>query len=237
MTSVRNTCATMAGVIALTVIAGCSRDSSAVETQGGLAQTIGALRSSLPSVGRGDAAAQPAAPRSADAMAAEALRVNPGPLILATVESTGQSQAMGLIGNNGARRTFATPGEQALVLENGLLVATRGLGNDMSAADIGSVAGLIHARRPGNAQRTNYYYSGDGTERALPVNCTISLGEAQSFAFAGRNWSARQVAENCQGNGASFSNSYLVAGDGSIVLSRQWIGPALGYVTIQTIRP
>ena len=42
--------------------------------------------------------------------------------------------------------------------------------------------------------------------------------------------------ESCAGHGVAFQNNYLVQG-GRITVSRQWIGPALGYVTIQELRP
>jgi len=47
--------------------------------------------------------------------------------------------------------------------------------------------------------------------------------------------SARQVAEHCEGSGVRLDMSYLVAG-GTILASRQWVGPALGYVAIQQLR-
>lgn len=158
------------------------------------------------------------------AMAAEALRVNPNPLILVGLESMNTTQVLAMTGENQDMRTYMTANEQALILRNGMLIATRGLGNDLSVAEASGSAALILSGRSGQAKRVMRYYTGDGLERPLPMDCTISPGPK-----------AGVIVENCKGLGASFQNNYIVSG-GRITVSRQWIGPALGYVTIQTLR-
>ncbi len=171
------------------------------------------------------APAQPAAtPTSPQDAAAEALRVNPGPLIQAGFESLGRTQVMAMTGQNGAMRTFMTPAEEALILRGGMLVGTRGLGNDLSVAEP-ATEGLIRAGAAGTGTRIMRYFAGDGIERPLQFTCTVGAGPAPGVTV-----------ENCEGHGTTFQNSYMVQG-GQIAVSRQWIGPALGYVTIQTLRP
>lgn len=168
---------------------------------------------------------QPAAPpKSAQDAAAEALRVNPGPLIQAGFESLGRTQVMAMTGQNGAMRTYMTPAEEALILRGGMLVGTRGLGNDLSVAEP-ATEGLIRAGAAGTGTRIMRYFAGDGIERPLQFTCTVGAGPAPGVTV-----------ENCEGHGTTFQNSYMVQG-GQIAVSRQWIGPALGYVTIQTLRP
>lgn len=168
---------------------------------------------------------QPAAPaRTPEQRAAEALRVNPGPLIMAGFESLGQTQIMAMTGQNGAMRTYMTPAEDALILRGGMLIGTRGLGNDLSVAEP-QTESLIRSGRTGSGQRVMRYFSGDGLERPLQFACTVGAGPNPGVTV-----------ETCEGHGISFQNSYMVQG-GRIAVSRQWVGPALGYVTIQTLRP
>lgn len=183
------------------------------------------VRQSAGSMGKSSAAAKPAAPADPGAMAAEALRVNPGPLILVGLESMGTTQVLAMTGDNNGMRTYMTKNEQALILRNGMLVGTRGLGNDLSVAEAAGSAALIRASRSGQAERTMRYFSGDGLERPLPMTCTVAPGP-----------NAGVMLESCEGYGAKFQNNYLVQG-GRVTVSRQWIGPALGYVTIQELRP
>lgn len=201
-------------------LAGCGNDSENAGPFGALAQTAGQI------VAQRRAADQPAAPaKSPQDAAAEALRVNPGPLIQAGFESLGRTQVMAMTGQNGALRTYMTPAEEALILRGGMLVGTRGLGHDMSATEAGRSAALIRAGQSGQAQRTLRYYAADGRERPLPFTCRIGPGPK-----------AGVMVESCEGNGVSFQNNYMVSGS-AITVSRQWGGPGLGYLTIQTLRP
>lgn len=199
-------------------LAGCGNDSENAGPFGALAQTAGQIAAER------RAAEQPAAPaKSPQDAAAEALRVNPGPLIQAGFENLDRTQVMAMTGQNGAMRTFMTPSEEAVILRNGMLVGTRGLGNDLSVAEPGT-EGLIRAGGSGSGTRVMRYFAGDGVERPLQFACTVGAGPRPGV-----------IVESCQGHGASFQNSYMVQG-GQIPVSRQWVGPALGYVTIQTLR-
>lgn len=200
-------------------LAACGNETEATGPLGVLAQTAGQV------VAQRRGASPPATTAtSPQAAAAEALRVNPGPLIQAGFEGLGRTQVMAMTGQNGALRTFMTPAEEALILRGGMLVGTRGLGHDLSVAEPGTEP-LIRAGASGSGTRVMRYFAGDGVERPLQFACTVGAGPAPGVTV-----------ETCQGHGTSFQNSYMVQG-GQIAVSRQWIGPALGHVTIQTLRP
>ena len=80
---------------------------------------------------------------------------------------------------------------------------------------------LIAARQSGTTRRVMRYYSGDGKERPIDFTCQVGPGPRPGV-----------MVEDCAGHGLSFQNSYL-PGAG---VSRQWIGPGLGYATIQVLR-
>lgn len=169
--------------------------------------------------------AAPKAPPSPAQMAAEALAANPGPLILAGFEAQGNTQVLALMAENGGMRTYMTKGKQALILRGGMLTGTRGFGHDMSVAEAGELAALIRAGRSGQGERVIRSFSGDGKERPLRFACTVAPGPKPGV-----------MTEDCTGHGARFQNSYMVSG-GGIGVSRQWAGPGMGYITIQTLRP
>lgn len=174
--------------------------------------------------GRGGTA-QPAAPARSDAeRAAEALQVNPGPLIQVGIESLNQTQIMAMTGGNGGMRTFMNPAEEAVILRGGLIVATRGiLGQDLSVAEPGTER-LIRSGASGTGTRVMRYLGGDGLERPLRFACAVGPGP-QGL-----------TQESCEGHGISFQNTYAVQG-GQIPVSRQWVGPGIGYVTVAVLRP
>ncbi|TRW97616.1 YjbF family lipoprotein [Paracoccus sp. M683] len=211
------------GIALLSLLAACGTQDE--EGSGGVS-TLGIARQAAGQIlAERRAASQPQAPaRTPEQMAAEALRVNPGPLILVGLESAGRTQVLAMTGQNGAMRTYMTENEQALILRNGMLIGTRGLGNDMSVTEPATES-LIRAGRAGTAQRVIRYYAGDGLERPLTFNCTVGAGPNPGV-----------MVENCEGLGVTFQNSFMVQG-GQIPVSRQWAGPGLGYITVQTLRP
>ncbi|KGJ10558.1 YjbF family lipoprotein (plasmid) [Paracoccus versutus] len=203
-------------------LAACGNDDTGREANPLLiaAKTAGGTLAGM----RGGAAQEAPAPRTPEQMAAEALRVNPAPLILVGFESLGRTQVMAMTGQNGAMRTYMAPSKEALILRDGMVIGTRGLGNDLSVAEPQTEA-LIRAGRSGSALRVMRYYSGDGLERPLSFDCTTGPGPA-----------AGVILESCEGHGARFQNSFMPQG-GHLPVSRQWLGPRLGYITIQTLRP
>lgn len=211
-----------AAALVLLAVAGCSGGSGGTpaDSDGPSMLRVGSavLRDTVSA--RKAPAAAAAAP-DPQAMAAEALAANPGPLILVGLEDQGTTQVLAMVGENRGMRTYMTKTEQALILRGVMLTGTRGLGHDLSVAEADGAAALIAAGRSGEARRVMRYYSGDGLERPLEFACRIGPGP-----------NAGVVVEDCAGHGISFQNSYLP----SAGVSRQWIGPGLGYATIQVLR-
>ncbi len=219
----------------LAALAGCGSDQSekegtqlATDTAKGI---VGLLP--IPFLKRTGPAAPPP---DVEAMALSALETNRGPLIFTAFEEQGLSTILGMIGENGAMRTYATPSSQALILRAGVLAGTRGFGHDMISGDVDQVAVLIRSRTAGTAPKVLRYLDGLGLERPLPLECSVRTGADSTYPFAGQSWTGTQVVEHCTGSGAVIDNSYIVGADGNILASRQWISPELGYVTIQTVR-
>lgn len=220
----------LAAALAL-ALAGCGSDTNqtestrqaAAEVKGMLGQLLGGKRGATPA-------------RAPETIAREALDAQPGPVIFIAVDGTKTTTTATLKGENGTMRSWFTAGGQAVILRDGMLAATRGFGFDMISADTAGLAALVRARRAGAAEITLRYLDGLGAERALPLACTTTRGAAQSYEFAGTKWAGTQMAAHCEGLGYSFDNSYVVAGSGAVVSSRQWISAQLGYLTVQSLR-
>lgn len=211
------TCRTL-GVTALTALAACGSGSS---TGPGLGDALRETARGLTQRGNGGAA--PAAPTDPQAMAAEALQVNPGPLIMVGLESQGTTQVMALTGENQGKRTYMTESMEGMILRDGLVLGTRGLGNDMSVTEAGTEP-LIRGNRSGSAQRIIRVWNGEGLEQPIAFSCTVAPEGGRSV-------------ERCSAGAVTFENRYLVGPGGSLPVSRQWLGPGLGYVTVQVLRP
>lgn len=219
-----------AALVLMLALAACARDSAGVGESGPSAGGLvkGGVSALMP--GRKAAAAPAPDP---GALAQAALASVKGPVMLGAFQAAPQAQfVLGMVGENGAMRSYQTPDQRGVVLRGGLLAATRGFGRDLMSSDTEEVGRLIRAAQAGAAPRVQRYLDGAGTERPLPMRCTVTPGAVVDQG----GLQARQVTEHCEGSGAKIDNLYLVAEGGRILASQQWAGPGLGTLILQVLR-
>lgn len=214
----------------LAALGACARDSAGVGESGSAAGGLvkGGVSALMP--GRKAKAAPAPDP---GALAQAALASVKGPVMLASFQAAPQAQfVLGMVGENGAMRSYQTPDQRGVVLRGGILAATRGFGRDLMSSDTEEVGRLIRAAQAGEAPRVQRYLDGAGTERPLPMRCTVTPGATIDQGGI----QATQVAEHCEGSGAKVDNLYLVAEGGRILASQQWAGPGIGTLILQVLR-
>jgi len=216
--------------------AACGNDSRRTETSTLTRGLIGNLIG-LVKAGRTAGSGEPSAAPTPDQIATAALASFAGPLMLVTLEAQGQTTVMGLYGQNGPMRTYALPSEQSIILRDGILAGTRGFGFDVMSAETEAVAELILARKEGTAAKVQRYLDAENVERPLPMDCVVQRADKSEFEIAGQTFGGTQMVEICTFQGQTVAGAYLVSDKGAVLASRQWIGPELGYVTLQTLRP
>ncbi len=217
--------AILGALTSVLVLVGCGNDtafnSDVDAMKGGFKHFSAALRGN-----RGSTASQ-----VTGEMISQTLASNPNPMSLVTIDDRNASGIVSLIEVNGAYRTYGNSSRQAVVFRNGLLSATRGVGDDLMSSDIGT-AGLIHARKAGQSVRVNRYLDGEGKTNEVRLTCTVGVGGRKKVGLG----TGRVVSETCVSEGTSISNSYVVNGQGQVIWSRQWHGAGNGYLTIQPLR-
>lgn len=219
----------------MALAAGCGNDPARVEgTQMALKTALEVKDSVLPGKPEGPVAKSQAS--NPDGMALKAMEISQGAVIVAQIEATGTHAAMGEYGRNGTALTFATAQRTTLTIDRGIVVATRGFGDDLMSSEPDAAARLIFARQAGEADRVWRYLDGESIERPLPMTCVIRPGEARQITFAGSSHATRKVSETCETGPLAVENVYWVDQGGKIILSRQWVGPNMGYVSIQFAR-
>ena len=135
------------GVAMLAMLAACGNAGSEGSIRGML---VTAVKQSAAKASGKDAAAQPAPDPSA--MAAEALRVNPGPLILVGLERMNTTQVMAMTGDNAGQRTYMTKNEQAFVMRGGMLAALHRGESLVKAIQTGTVAASFCVEKYGTQE-------------------------------------------------------------------------------------
>ncbi len=165
----------------------------------------------------------------------EYLALDRAPAIAAVLEDRNAADVLHLkLRRDGVDLWLGSDGT-TLRLRDGLLVATRGIGGDLMAADVSQTRALLQSRRDGTVHRFHSYLDGNEHVVTRSFVCDIEHGELFAFQIGAHNVELRHVREACNGMGISFTNHYwLEPGSGRILRSRQFISVYAGMLALQT---
>lgn len=209
-------------------LAGCGNDPEAREG-------VDAIRNIVSGVLAGNPGAAETAPVT-EADIARSLAQTDGPLALIGVESR-EAQALVLqVERNGPYRTFATRDQQTIILRDGLIAGTRGLGGDLMSSDVAGMGRLVRARRAGTTPYTMRFLTPENRTVALQYTCRVAPGDTAPFALGTIRATGRVVTAACSGEDGSFTNSFIVGSGGEVLAARQYLGDITEFLSIQTVR-
>lgn len=166
-----------------------------------------------------------------------------GSFMEVVVERTGQLAYLYV----SARRRDARPGEivvwrtednVTLALRGGVLVATRGLGDDLLSGEVAIRPGAPGPAGSGLRRMRNR--ADDNKVANLTLACELTDTGAQTIEIVGARHTTRHLVERCEGGGGTVVNEYWVgshAGSraGLVWQSRQWAGPGIGYLSLRRL--
>lgn len=153
--------------------------------------------------------------------------------VLMAIPTTGWGGLLKRIGQNGDRVTWAGMDERSVTTQSGIVVATRGMGFDLYAADVdGTVAAL--AGGPTEYQRRFELLEGDDDIARAELNCTFERVGVEAVTLATGQYTAVRFKEVCLNDLIGFENAYWVQEGGKMVQSQQWISPNLTHLTTQS---
>lgn len=154
----------------------------------------------------------------------------PGQTLLVRIVNRDAVAALTRVGVNGPRETWLSPGEVSMTFENGLLVATRGLQEDLMGADIPGVRAALNAGG-GSVQRRHAYLDSEDQIRIATVTCTITREGTEEIASLAGPVTAVKLKEDCAGPRLVFGNSYWFDRIGGRLLqTRQLVSASVGYI-------
>ncbi|HDZ82683.1 MAG TPA: hypothetical protein ENH56_15795, partial [Roseobacter sp.] len=121
-----------------------------------------------------------------------------------------------------------------LMLENGMLQGTRGLGSELIASELFEPMELILSGRSGYSDRLHSYLNGNVEIVTRTYRCLVVVKGNAIIPLEIGNVSTRVMTEDCKSLDQSFQNTYWVStNSGAIVQARQWAGDELGYLKTQ----
>lgn len=154
-------------------------------------------------------------------------------LILVSVPSRDAAATLIRAGQNGDKVTWISPDGIGLTFRNGVLIATRGFGHDLMAAD---VVDLNRGLTPGRlAVRVHDYLDGEDQIIRRTFQCDLRAGGSETIEIVERTYRTRILEETCRTPGGSFTNRYWIDGSGRIVQSAQFVSAEVGFVVTRRL--
>jgi len=157
------------------------------------------------------------------------IAANPDGFILVQVNFLGDPVLARRIADNGVNDTWLAQNGFSASYSDGIMVATRGLGEDLLAA---SVSGIRTALRNGGGTGTRVHDRIDDLNQIEQdsFQCTVVPEAAEDLNLGLRTVATQKYAETCLSGTLQFTNSYWIDGQGTIVTSLQFVSVEAGYV-------
>jgi len=161
-----------------------------------------------------------------------------GPLLVARLEAVDAFSTLSLAAQNGDVQTFFTPDQISVSLQNGIMVSTRGLSEDLMSAEASAAAKAIAKAKTAKYARLYRWLDGEDQQLENRFQCDLVFIDLAKVEIVELTHRARHMQETCTGNGQTIVNDYWVGiGKPVIWQSRQWIGPELGYLGLTVLIP
>jgi len=156
------------------------------------------------------------------------------PLYLARLESRGAQGLLFPIGENGADVTWVTADHITVIIRDGVIRATRGLGEDLMSASTPDSAEIAAAA--GVTQREYYHIGPDEQTIRRKYTCDLHDLGAEDIVLLGQHYNAHHISESCHGAGQSFVNEYWFDAGGQMRKSVQWVSQTVGFLELQKLK-
>lgn len=156
------------------------------------------------------------------------------PVMLVKIDSTGHEALIAEVQTNGPVATWSSVDDITISLRNGVIVATRGFGADLMAAAVPPVS-----RSSGGGQtnsRVHTLLNGEDQSVRTQFSCTMQNLGPKTIEVVEISYQATHVVETCAADAETFRNEYWFSSDQKMRMSRQWISPDVGYLTIKDVR-
>lgn len=144
------------------------------------------------------------------------------------------------------RRSDTAPGTVAVwrasdgaqvILRDGLLIGSRGIGGDLVQSDVSQVQSRLVSQTFGPATRVVSFLAGDNSLLTLTLPCTVSDMGTQAITLVEQPVNLRHIRETCTAEEGVITYDYWIEPETRVIRkSRQWSGPIIGYYEITLLK-
>jgi hypothetical protein len=140
-------------------------------------------------------------------------------------------------GANAGYITWSTVEKQTLTLRQGVMTATRGLGDDLMSSDVSATIRAIASGGGDDIVRVLRHLDGDDQTIETRFTCRLTTAGRETITLSsGENLATTRLVERCVAGNQTVENIYWKDTGGTVRRSRQWISASLGYILIDVLR-
>lgn len=177
-----------------------------------------------------------APPQVSPQLVEQALANTTDPIVLIQVESNKAQFLLLQIEKNGLYATFGNAQRQAIIFRNGMITSSRGLGGDLMSSGSDVLLNRVSRRAEGQVPYVLRFLTPEDVTLALTLSCTVTRGKDVALDVGRSKRRGTTMTATCSGSGVTFTDTFIVAPNGFILSTRQWMGPTLGYLAAQFMR-
>ncbi len=138
-------------------------------------------------------------------------------------------------GQNGSVETWRTAQGISISLNNGVIVSTRGMGDDLMGADVEQSVAILADTARAWGLRINSYIDGENQHYFTSLQCRRSDTRMEQTTIGNRSQRTTRLTELCVNNEKKIENTYWQNSSGSVLKSRQWVSSGVGYIEIERV--
>lgn len=146
------------------------------------------------------------------------------------------------LADNGGHLDYRDGAGRAVRLFGGAVSSTEGLGRDLAAVRFAVDDPLAHPRPlaawPARVFREYQFIERDGPQYGITLSCGFQTLARETIEIVELSYDVVRVSEVCANQRREVVNTHWVEPEtGFVWKSEQWLGPALGPVTLEVLRP
>jgi hypothetical protein len=191
----------------------------------------GGIATQLVEIGSGIVNPKPVAAPPPAVASQEDILANPGKFLRVNIRDLDRWDTMVAAGSNADRVTWVDSANISITVENGVLVATRGLPRDLMGSDVSQVWSALQAGG-GVARRHHEFIDDQDNISARQLECNVALKGPEVLERLGQKVETMRFEEQCRAEELGFTNIYWLGRSGAIVRSLQAVSPDAGYLQI-----
>ena len=156
------------------------------------------------------------------------------PVLFSEIER-GQNGTMLQYPGTGVGQTWLGADGSTITLENGILKATRGVGDDLMGSEISRHIEWENLRRSHYIRKLAYLREANQI-KIFTYECTMRDTQKRgAVEIFDAQFDVKHLKETCEGNGPEFTNDYWIGAGGLVRKSRQYHGEKIGYMTLERL--